>query len=333
MKQTTPTQQRGSAIGKLLLAIAILLAIVFFMGYRADIPLQTLKDKYTNEQSRFVDVMGMSVHYRDEGQGPALVLLHGTAASLHTWDGWVDELKNDFRIIRFDMPAFGLTGPDPDGDYTIKHYVDFVDALTTKLGVEKFHLAGNSLGGEIAWGFALAYPDKVDKLILLDAAGYPRLAGQKESVAFKMARTPVLKSVLKKFTPRSLYKKSILEVYGDDSKVSEELIDRYLELSLREGNRQAFSERVITSQVKADGDISKISQPTLILWGEQDIWIPVAHGHHFAADIDGSKLIIYPGVGHVPMEELPVESASDARAFLLSTAPQTDSPVENLTGI
>ncbi len=329
MNPSTLLQQRGSATGKILLGLVALLAIIFFLGYRADIPLETLKQKYANDQSKFIDVLGMPVHYRDEGQGPVLVLLHGTAASLHTWDGWTEELKNDFRIIRFDMPGFGLTGPDPAGDYTIKHYVDFVDAVTSQLGVNKFSLAGNSLGGEIAWGYALAHPEKADKLILLDAAGYPRLPGQKESVAFKMARTPGLKSLLKKFTPRSLYKKSILEVYGDDSKVTDDLIDRYLDLSLREGNREAFSQRVITSQIQADGDISKIAQPTLLLWGEDDIWIPVAHGHHFADDIKGSQLIVYPGVGHVPMEEIPIASARDARAFLLTPTAENSELINN----
>lgn len=302
-------------IGALLLLIALLIA----SAYHADIPVEELKAEFSNEESQFIDILGMPVHYRDEGSGPLLVLIHGTAASLHTWDGWVDELKNDFRIVRMDIPAFGLTGPEPTGDYSIDRYVEFLEAFASALNLDNFALAGNSLGGEIAWRYALAHPERVDNLVLIDAVGYARSEGQKENLAFKLARTSGFKTVMSKITPRFLYRQGLLEVYGDDSKVTEELVDRYFRLSLREGNRRAFAERVIAAQGPIKGDVRDITQRTLILWGEDDLWIPLQHGRNFARDIAGSQLIAYPGVGHVPMEEVPAQSAADTRDFLLAT--------------
>lgn len=318
MQYSKLTRQSGFALRWLLIAIALLISVFVAASYHADIPVDELKAEFTNEESQFIDILGMPVHYRDEGSGPLLVLIHGTAASLHTWDGWVDELKNDFRIVRMDIPAFGLTGPEPTGDYSIDRYVEFLEAFASALNLESFALAGNSLGGEIAWRYALAHPQRVNRLVLVDAVGYARSEGQKENLAFKLARTSGFKTVMSKITPRFLYKQGLLEVYGDDSKVTEELVDRYFRLSLREGNRRAFAERVIAAQVPIKGDVRNITQPTLILWGADDLWIPLDHGRNFARDIDGSQLVVYPGVGHVPMEEIPEQSAADTRTFLLA---------------
>lgn len=318
MQYSKLTHQSGFALRWLLIAIALLISVFVAASYHADIPVDDLRAEFTNQESQFIDVLGMSVHYRDEGSGPLLVLIHGTAASLHTWDGWVDALQDDFRIVRLDIPAFGLTGPDPTGDYSIDRYVEFLEAFASALNLESFALAGNSLGGEIAWRYALAHPQRVNRLVLVDAVGYARSEGQKENLAFKLARTSGFKTVMSKITPRFLYRQGLLEVYGDDSKVTEELVDRYFRLSLREGNRRAFAERVIAAQVPIKGDVRNITQPTLILWGADDLWIPLEHGRNFARDIDGSQLVVYPGVGHVPMEEIPEQSAADTRTFLLA---------------
>ena len=318
MQYSKLTRQSGFALRWLLIAIALLISVFVAASYHADIPVDDLRAEFTNQESQFIDVLGMSVHYRDEGSGPLLVLIHGTAASLHTWDGWVDALQDDFRIVRLDIPAFGLTGPDPTDDYSIDRYVEFLEAFASALNLESFALAGNSLGGEIAWRYALAHPQRVNRLVLVDAVGYARSEGQKENLAFKLARTSGFKTVMSKITPRFLYRQGLLEVYGDDSKVTEELVDRYFRLSLREGNRRAFAERVIAAQVPIKGDVRNITQPTLILWGADDLWIPLEHGRNFARDIDGSQLVVYPGVGHVPMEEIPEQSAADTRTFLLA---------------
>lgn len=319
MKYTGSGKAAGFAARWFIGALVLLIAVLIASAYHADIPVEELQAEFTNEESEFIDILGMPVHYRDEGSGPLLLLIHGTAASLHTWDSWVNELKNDFRVVRMDIPAFGLTGPEPTGNYSIDRYVEFLEAFARALDFESFTLAGNSLGGEIAWRYALAHPERVDNLVLIDAVGYARSEGQKENLAFRLARTSGFKTVMAKITPRFLYKQGLLEVYGDDSKVTEALVDRYFRLSLREGNRRAFAERVMASQGPIKGDIRSVSQPTLILWGEDDLWVPLQHGRNFARDIAGSQLIVYPGVGHVPMEEIPAQSAADTRAFLIAT--------------
>ena len=178
-------------------ALALLVGVVFLSSYEPDLPFAELVAKYTNDESEFVDVAGMRVHYRDEGSGDVpLILLHGTGASLHTWDGWTPVLVHDFRIIRLDLPGFGLTGPAPDSDYTVQAYVEYLAAFADALGIERFHLAGNSLGGQIAWNFATRYPDRVMKLVLIDSAGYPKEAAPSASTVIRLAGMPVINELM-----------------------------------------------------------------------------------------------------------------------------------------
>ncbi len=281
---------------------------------RPDIPVEELKPKYAPPPSQFMSLDGMEVHYRDEGEGPALVLLHGTGASLHTWDGWVEALADSFRVVRLDLPGFGLTGPNPAHDYRIATYVDFLEHFVGRLGLERFSLAGNSLGGHIAWRYALAHPQRVEKLILIDPAGAPDDAP--DPFVFKLARTPVANRLLTVVTPRSLMEKSLREVYADDAKVTPALVDRYYELSLREGNRAAFVARARTVEPNRFDQIAYVRAPTLILWGKQDVWIPVATARRFTERLPHAVLVTYPDAGHVPMEERPARTAADARRFL-----------------
>jgi pimeloyl-ACP methyl ester carboxylesterase len=321
------------------LAFALLVSMVVgrqYMGF-VDLDLETAKARYANEDSQFIQLdglqQGIQLHYRDEGlsgdenpDAPVLFLLHGIMASLHTWDGWVDTLKNDFRIIRVDIPGFGLTGPYADGLYNIERSVDMVDQLTNKLGIESFFLAGNSMGGYISWNFAVAHPEKVKRLILVDAAGYPF----KPPMMLELLRTPILKDGMALITPRFIVTQTLRDVYGDASKVTDEVIDRYHDLMLRTGNRKAVVD-VFASMAHLDNDrIKQLKVPTLIQWGEADVWIPLVNAGKFAADIEDAKTIIYPGVGHIPMEEIPLQSANDAKEFLFSVieAPQNIEPMQ-----
>lgn len=303
-------------IKKSVLGTLILLAVLAAFMYKADIPVSELKAKYADESSKFMDMGGMPVHYKVEGSGPVLVLLHGTASSLHTWDGWVDELKDEFTIVRMDMPAFGLTGPNANNDYSIESYVQFLHNLLGQLGIGKFSLAGNSLGGLIAWNYAAAYPEDVDKLILLDASGFPKDPGD-IALAFKLGTTPGIKKLMEYLSPRFLYVKSVTDVYADDSKVTDELIDRYYELSMRTGNRKALVARMNQIKESDTTALSELEMPTLIMWGEEDIWIPLEDAERYHRNIRSSILKTYEHVGHVPMEEIPEKTAADARSFLL----------------
>jgi pimeloyl-ACP methyl ester carboxylesterase len=296
--------------------IALVISVLF--GYR-DMPFDELKAKYAPAPSMFMAVDGMDVHFRDEGNQAdsiPIVLIHGTGSSLHTFDDWADNLKEDYRVIRMDLPAYGLTGPFPDRNSSFDNYVVFIKDFLASLGIKKCRLAGNSLGGNIAWNFTLQYPEMVDKLILIDAAGYPA-SSKSIPIAFKIARIPVLNNMFTYISPRFIVEASVKNVYADKSKVTDTIIDRYFELSLREGNRQAFVDRLsFHDKVNAHLNIKNIRQPTLVLWGAEDLLIPIEKANLFHEDLPNDTLVIIKNSGHIPMEESPIESLKPLRSFL-----------------
>jgi len=302
------------------LLVLVAVAVVFMVANRVpDRTVEELKARWAPPPSQFVQIAGMNMHLRDEGpsndQTP-IVLLHGTSASLHTWDGWVQALKDSHRVIRYDMPAFGLTGPSPDGNYTIENYVRVVVAVLDKLNVRRCVLVGNSLGGYVAWATAVLYPERVDRLVLVDAGGYP-YKSQSVPIGFKIARTPVLNSLMKDVLPRSMVEASVRNVYGNPSHVTPELVDRYFELTTRAGNRKALAERFRQTQPGPLTErIPEIRIPTLILWGGRDRLISPELGDRFHKEITGSKLVRFEDLGHVPQEEDPVRTVTALKEFL-----------------
>ena len=302
-------------------SLIILLTLAIGSGIYSDIPVEDLKNEYANEHSQFIEVDEMNVHYRDEGEGFPIVLIHGTAASLHTWDAWTDELKKTNRVIRMDLPAFGITGPNKNADYSLKAYTNFIHTFLFKLGLERFHIVGNSLGGNIAWNYAADHPDMVEKLILVDASGLP--TNKQPPAIFKMAKTPVLSSLFLYVTPKFLIKKNIEEVYEDDSKITEDLITRYHKMALRAGNRKAFIDRAKTD-FKLDASVNldklkSIQTPTLLIWGAKDNWIPLDNGKRMDSIMVNSQLKVLENSGHVPMEENPIESLKLMNEFLFTS--------------
>jgi pimeloyl-ACP methyl ester carboxylesterase len=305
-------------LGVLLLACAVFAVAGVLATWEPDKPVSALTARWAQAPSQFLDVDGMQVHVRDEGPRDdpmPIVLLHGTSASLHTWDGWVQSLGGQRRVIRFDLPAFGLTGPNPNNDYSIPTYVHTVMGVVDKLGLKQFVLAGNSLGGQIAWATALAYPQRVSKLALVDAAGYP-FQSASVPIGFRIARIPGLREVMEHVLPRGVVISSVRNVYGDPSKVTRELVDRYFELTLRTGNRKALAYRMDQRLSGDEAGIKNLKLPTLILWGSQDRLIPPDNAQRFAADIAGSKLVVLDGLGHVPHEEDAPKTVAAFKAFL-----------------
>ncbi len=297
-----------------LLALAI--AAVFAVGFRFDIAVETLKPQYTSAASRFARIDGLDVHYRDQGrrEAPVLLLLHGSAASLHTWEGWEAALQDGLRVVSVDLPAHGLTGPWPgQGDYSAEGYARFVGLFADHLGLQRFSLAGNSMGGAIAWTYAARQPQRVEKLILIDAAGYPQARARR---FFGLLRLPGSGFLLRWFAPRFVVARTLRSIYGDPAKVDEALIDRYRDLALRQGNRAVLLQRLEAFRP----DISLLARldgPVLVMWGGKDRLLPPADAFRFQNDIADAQLKIYSELGHVPMEEDPARTAADARAFLL----------------
>jgi pimeloyl-ACP methyl ester carboxylesterase len=306
-------------------ALALLGALVIALYWAPDLPLSALTARWAPPPSTFMDVKGLQVHLRDEGprDDPVpVVLIHGTSASLHTWEGWVralitgSEEQRPRRVITMDLPGFGLTGPNWQNDYHIETYRRFIIDLLDKLDVQRCVLGGNSLGGEIAWQVAAAAPERVERLILVDAAGYP-LRPESIPIGFKIAATPIFNTLMEVTLPRFLVEASLRDVYGKPERVTPLLVDRYVATSLRAGNRHALGLRMAQSTFGQDAaHITELSMPTLILWGGRDHLIPLSHASHFQRDIKNSQLVIFNDLGHVPHEEDPARTVAVVRDFL-----------------
>ena len=302
---------------RIFLTLSFILILFGLALYSPDIPVSDLKKSYTNQYSKFVPIDGMNVHYRDEGNGQVIVLLHGTGASLHTWDKWTNELKNKYRVIRLDLPAYGLTGPHPDNKYSISHYSKFLHSFVNKLELSDFILSGNSLGASISWHYASVYQDKVKLLSLLSPGGFIN-KDQQSPLVIRLARAPVIRKILRYVTPRFFIKNTLKEVYYDNNKLTDQKIDTYRNMILREDNREAFIIRSLSKPKDYTDRLKLISIPTQIIWGNQDTWIPVSNAKFFEAEIQNIRIDIMDETGHIPMEERPQESLDLLLDFIIS---------------
>lgn len=292
--------------------VAVLALLLFISGCTPS--QQNILNMYTNSESKFIDIDGLKVHYRDEGTGPVLLCLHGIQSSLHTWDGWVKVMNNKYRIIRIDLPGWGFTGPSNFGykeDKTVAFLKKFIDAMEIK----KLYLAGNSYGGFLAWNFTRDYPDIVEKLILIDAGGYPC----KPPLPVILLTTPIIRNFATVITPKFIVADFAKSAYGNKSRVTQETIDRYYNLMMYDGNRKESVKFMLEArrhlQTEPTG-VNTIKVPTLILWGRLDNWIPLSVMDRFKKDIPHARVIVYDGAGHIPMEEIPEVTAKDADTFL-----------------
>lgn len=305
---------------KLTVMVILVLALAAVVGagillYTPDKPRAALEATYLNAPADYQDVAGLRLHVRESGprDAPAVILLHGFGASLHTWEPWAERLSRDHRVIRFDLPGFGLTGPDPTGDYSDRRSLHVLAALMDRLGIERASLIGNSLGGKIAWRFAAQDPGRVDKLVLISPDGFA-------SPGFEYGKTPEVPFMLKLLPhvlPTALLRMSLAPAYGDPEALTEETLTRYRDLMLAPGVRDAIIAR--TGQVMLEDpapSLRSIQAPTLLLWGEKDAMIPITNAADYVRTMPHATLVSLPGLGHVPFEEAPDVSLEPVRTFL-----------------
>jgi pimeloyl-ACP methyl ester carboxylesterase len=288
-----------------------------------------LEARYVAPTDQFIDVDGLRVRVRAEGptDAPALVLLHGFTFSLESFDGWAETLSKTRRVIRYDLAGHGLTGPDAQKRYAIAERVAFHDKVMNALGVAKADFAGNSLGGLIAWRYAAAHPERVGRLILIDAGGYSI-----NGVGDAPVEAPAPMKAFLLTAPAAGVAAAFGAIYSDDTKITQQRLALARDMMRRRGNGRAAIEHIeeFTLPDPAD-DLAKIVSPTLILWGEADALIPLDHAQKFDGAIADSILITYPGVGHAPQEEIAAETLEDARGFLdapTPSAPKTEPALE-----
>lgn len=315
----------------LMLLIAAGAAAVYFL--ERDLPIATVDARYRSSASAWLDLPdGGRLHYRDQGRGPAVVLVHGSTASLHTFEPWVAELERSYRIVTLDLPGHGLTGAVPSGRYGADSHQQALETLVAALGLSRFVLGGNSMGGGVSWRYALEHPEQVRALVLIDAApprGWRRqLAADGRSSpdakvgdaspprAFSLLRQPWFRAVARYLDPEPLIRQGLRASYGDASEVTDSLVARYRDLTLRRGTRAATLQRFGAPREPEAVDLSQLEMPALVLWGALDRVIPIEVGERFAQELPAAQWVRYDNLGHVPMEEAPLRTAADLRSFL-----------------
>lgn len=315
------------------LATLVAVLVIAFLIFRTpDTDAAEMRAKYGGPPSQFVEIGdGVTVHLRDEGpkDAPAIILLHGSNADLHTWDPWAAALKGQYRVIRFDQVGHGLTGPDPAHDYSRANYVADVLEVADKLGLGQFILGGNSMGGKHALAFAVSHPERVKGLVLVDGSGGPMLKLDKKdkdkdsgNIGFTIARMPGVNLLVEQITPRSLIAQSLEQSVSVKSVVTEAAVDRYWELLRYPGNRRATLKRFSQPyDPLTAAEIAGVTTPTLILWGEEDRIIPVEAGRWLAKAMPNSALVVYPRIGHLPQEEAVEATLADLQPWLAEHAP------------
>lgn len=316
-------------IGWTVAALIALLAIAFLALRTPDTDRAAMIAKYGGTQSRFVTLPdGARVHVRDSGgTGAPMILLHGSNSSLHTWEPLKRELGSAYRIVTLDLPGHGLTGSTPTNRYDTAEMVATVDGVATALGLQRFILGGNSMGGGISWNYALAHPGKVQALLLLDAGGMPPRAGDappKSNIGFRIMRSSFGRWIGGQITPRFLIRQSLEQSVADPARITDADVDRYWELLRFPGNRAAtmlrFSRPFVND--RAAERARSITAPTLVIFGREDRIINPSAAESFRERIAGSEVVLLDGVGHLPMEEAPEQTARVIQEFLARRLPQ-----------
>ncbi len=299
-------------LGALILLAVIVIAVFAWMLRPADT--SEIEARYMTGEDRYVEAAGQRWRVRETGpeDAPAIVLIHGFSHSLESFDGWADELDGDHRVIRFDLPGHALSAPREDGAYTVDDTVGQVAALLNEIAPPRFVIGGNSLGGLVAWRYAAERPERVAALVLVSPGGFPNLG-----VGDEPADVPGAVEAYLRFAPRPGVAQATAALYGDASRLDDARIDRIADLMKTEGTAQALIDRVsVFTLPDPEPDLARIEAPALIVWGGRDAMIPSAHAARFEAAMPDARALVYPGLGHMAMEEDPETTARDLRAFL-----------------
>ena len=303
-----------AAIVILLLLIAAVVGGGFWL-WTPDKSRAALEAKYLAAPGDLIEVSGVRLHVRDSGpkNAPAVVLIHGFGSSLHTWVPWARALQADYRVIRFDLPGSGLSEPDPTGDYTDARTMALLGALMDRLGVAQAALIGNSIGGRIAWSFAAHVPQRVTKLVLISPDGFASAGfayGVKPTV-------PAMVKLMKITLPKPFLRMNLAPAYGDPAALTDETVDRYHDLMLAPGGRDALIARMEQTVLEDPKPLlRRIRAPVLLVWGEKDALIPIRNAADYLGNLPDASLVSLPGLGHVPQEEAPAVSLAPVKAFL-----------------
>ncbi len=314
----------GAVLG-LIGLVALLAGGAYFALNRPDVPYETLETSYGGPASRFADLPGgIRMHYRDQGDpnAPVLVLVHGFSASLHTWEPWVARLSDQYRVISVDLPGHGLTRAPAGYEASIEAFRDALHAFTVQHGLSRFAIAGNSMGGNVAWEYALAHPEQVEALILVDSSGWPetREGLAEDPPVFKLLRNPVLGPIMRDLDSTALTRQGLQAAFFDPALATDEMVRRYVDLSRAPGHRAILLQMTLGFRSRNYATPERLvplsAVPTLIFTGDADRLVAPEHAQQFHDAIQGSQLVVFENTGHVPQEERADESAIAVHEFL-----------------
>ena len=313
-----------------LMALPGLLVLAVWL-WTPDLPREELESRYAEGPDDFLEVRGIRLHVRDRGPraAPALLMLHGFGSSLHTWQPWADALEDQMRVISVDLPGAGLSAPDPTGDYADERSLDILLALLDHLQIERISLLGNSLGGRMAWRFAVAHPERVDRLVLISPDGFA-------SPGFEYGKAPEVPALLRLMRyalPKSVLRMNLKVAYADPQQLTDAAVTRYHDLLLAPGNRTAMLERMAQVMLEQPEPLlARIEAPTLLVWGERDAMIPFSNADDSLAALPDARLVSFADLGHVPHEEAPMRALEPVRAFLAGDSSAGAGQADTTTG-
>ena len=321
----------AKALGALV-ASALLAFGVAALIYR-DHPAAEVEARWAVPPSQFIVIDGVRLHYRDEGSGPPVVLLHANYASLFMWEPWAAALKDRYRVIRVDLPAHGLTGPDPSGVYTLQRIQGLFEKFVDERGLQRFTIIGASIGGTVAMRYAADHPERIERLGLISPGSLEkRVRGRTTPTA-----VPRVADVITLVTPKSFTRFMLTNDYGDPARVSEAVVDEWWSMWMREGNRAAMLgllRQYVSGGV--EDRIRAVRAPVLLIWGERNKRVPVALAYETRDLLMNSpqvKLEVLPGIGHMLVQEAPQESARLVRAWLDAPVPPAAPPLDPSTAV
>ena len=293
---------KSMSLSLVLLTSAFLLVLAAYGLWVPDLGFGELQKRYGSTPENVVSIESMRIHYKDTGpkDAPVLLLLHGFGSSLQTWDVWAEKLDKKYRVIRLDLPGFGLTGPSPSDDYSELNDLNTLTRFVDSLGITDLSVVGHSMGGKIAWTFAAAHAERVKALVLMAPDGFP----QPEAIGTKPYAMPAIMGVMKFSLPKYFVRKSIEPAFVDVNELDDQLVNRYHDMLRAPGVRAAILARanqtIYTDPVPR---LKKIKAPTLLIWGEEDKMIPSSNATSYAGVLENSETVLIPKLGHLLHEE------------------------------
>jgi pimeloyl-ACP methyl ester carboxylesterase len=294
---------------------AAIAALALYGLWTPDIERAELEKRYVASKPQIIEVDGLQVHYKATGPegAPALLLLHGFGSSLQAWDDWSVKLEQKYRVIRLDLPGFGLTGASPANDYSEEKDLATLTHFADKLGLEKFSVMGHSMGGKMAWSLAASQPERVQALVLMAPDGFP----ETKDIGTKPYEVPAVMGLIKYDFPKYLVRKSIEPAFSDADALNDALVNRYFDMLRAPGVRGAILNR--SNQTIYSDPVPRlkaIKAPTLLIWGEQDQMIPSTNAQSYANVLSNSTTVIVPKLGHLLQEEQPEKGLTAVMQFL-----------------